>query len=315
MSTVKAEEIRTISVVGVGLMGHGIAQEFALAGYEVHIHDLSPEKLQQAVQNIRSNLHMLTQIGLVLPEQVEPGLGRIHPHLELREAVSGADVVIEAVFENLELKQEIFQQLDRWAPPHAILASNTSTLLPSQLAVATRRPDKVLVAHYFNPPYLLPLVEVVRGKETSQETVTTIYDLLTRIGKKPALVQKEVPGFIGNRLQVALLREALSIVQQGIAHPQDVDIVIKNGFGRRLAAAGVFEVFEIAGWDLILAVMQYLLSDIESSSEIPPLLQEKVARGELGVKTGKGFYDWTPESAEKLRQRIARALAEIARWP
>ena len=185
-------------------------------------------------------------------------------------------------------------------------------MLPSKLASVTRRPDKVLVAHYFNPPYLLPLVEVVRHKETSDETVTTIYDLLTKVGKNPAIVQKEVPGFIGNRLQAALLREALSIVERGIASPQDVDTVVKNGFGRRYAAAGPFEIFEIVGWDLVLAAAQYLIPDTEPSTEISPLLREKVERGELGVKTGKGFYEWTQESAEALKQRIGQVLVKIA---
>jgi 3-hydroxybutyryl-CoA dehydrogenase len=192
--------------------------------------------------------------------------------------------------------------------------SNTSTLLPSDLALATRRPDKVLVAHYFNPPYLLPLVEIVRGQGTSDETVATIYDLMVKVGKAPALVQKEAPGFIGNRMQAALLREALSIVERGIASPRDVDIVIKNGFGRRLAAAGIFEVFEIAGWDLVLAILNYLQPDIESSTETSPLVKERVEQGELGIKTGTGFYRWTPESAEALKQTIAQALVNIAKW-
>ncbi|MDH3604156.1 MAG: 3-hydroxyacyl-CoA dehydrogenase family protein [Candidatus Tectomicrobia bacterium] len=308
------DDIRRIGVVGAGLMGHGIAQEFALAGYDVRLHDLSEDKLQQATKSIHSNLHMLTEIGLVSHEQAEPILKRIHSSTILPDVVAEADIVIEAIFEDLALKQKMFQALDQLCPSRTILASNTSTLLPSQLAAATQRPDKVLVAHYFNPPYLLPLVEVVRGEETSDATITIVSELLTRVGKRPAIVQKEAPGFIGNRLQTALLREALSIVQQGIARPQDVDIVIKNGFGRRLAAVGVFESYEMAGWDLILAVMANLLTEIESSSEISPLLSQKIERGELGIKTGKGFYDWTPESAEVLQQRVAHALIKIAQW-
>ena len=185
-------------------------------------------------------------------------------------------------------------------------------MVPSKLASVTQRPDKVIGTHYFNPPHLLPLVEVVCGPETSDETITTICDLLTKVGKSPAIVRKEVPGFIGNRLQAALLREALSIVEQGVASPQDVDIVIKKGFGRRYAAAGVFEIFEIAGWDLVFAAASYLLPYIENSTELSPLVKDRVGRGELGVKTGKGFYEWTPESAEALKQRIGRTLVKIA---
>jgi 3-hydroxybutyryl-CoA dehydrogenase len=168
------------------------------------------------------------------------------------------------------------------------------------------------VTHYYNPPYLLPLVEVVRGEETSDETVMTMHALLTKVGKSPVIVEKEVPGFIGNRLQAALVQEALSIVQKGIASPQDVDIAIKNSFGRRLAVAGVFEVFDLAGWDLVLAASQYLAPDTERSTDTLSLLREKVKKGKLGVKTGKGFYEWTPESAKALRQRIAQGLVMLA---
>ncbi len=308
----KVDDISKLAVVGAGLMGHGIAQEFALAGYQVRIHDVTEEKLRQATKNIQASLQMLVEIGMVTQSQAKSVLPHIYPSTELKDVVSDADVVIEAVFENLELKQEIFQKLDRLCPKHTILASNTSSLMPSSLAAATQRPDKVLVTHYFNPPYLLPLVEIVRHRETSDETVTTIFDLLTRVGKSPAVVQKEVLGFIGNRLQAALLREALSIVEQGIATPGDIDTVVKAGFGRRYAAAGPFEVFEIAGWDLVFKVSQYLLPNLQSSTEISPILKQKVETNELGVKTGKGFYDWTPESAEALKQRIGRVLVKIA---
>ena len=309
------EEIRQIAVVGAGLMGHGIAQEFALAGYEVYLNDLTEEKLQDALHSIRSNLEMFVKVGLASPEQAESVPARIHTGTVLTEVVSDVDLVIEAVLENLELKKEIFRALDEACPERTILASNTSSLMPSQFACATHRPDKVLVTHYFNPPHLLPLVEIVPSKETSEETVTVIHDLMTKVGKRPVLVQKEVPGFIGNRLQMALFREALSIVEKGIATPQDVDTVIKNSFGRRLSVAGPFEVYALPGWDLIHAVYQYLISDIDSSIEIPSILREKVERGELGVKSGKGFRDWTPETAEALRQRIAHALVNIAQWP
>ena len=306
------DDIGRLAIVGAGLMGHGIAQEFALAGYEVHIHDLSEDKLNQAAKNIQANLQMLSETGTVTQKQAESVPTNIHPSTELKDVVAEADVVIEAVFENLELKQEIFQKLDRLCPEHTILASNTSSLMPSKMASATQRPDKVLVTHYFNPPYLLPLVEIVRHEATSDETVATIYDLLTRIGKSPAIIQKEVPGYVGNRLQFALLREALSIVAQGIATPQDVDIVVKTGFGRRYSAAGPFEIFDIAGWDLVLAVAQYLYPDLESSTEIPAILNEKVETGQLGLKTEKGFYDWTQESADALKRRIGQMLVKIA---
>lgn len=309
----KVDEIKRVAVIGAGLMGHGIAQEFALAGYEVHLHDLNDDLLQSALARIKSNLRMLIEMDLVSPAQAEAAPIRIQTSATLAEVVGEADIIIEAVAEDLAVKQPLFAELDRLSPQHAILASNTSTIVPSLLASATQRPDKVLVAHYFNPPYLLPLVEIVPAGQTSDETVTTIYDLMVRLGKRPVLVQKEVTGFIANRLQSALYREALSLVEKGVATPEDVDTVIKNSIGRRWAVAGVFEVFDLAGLDVILAVASQDSPQADYSAAIA-LVEEKVAQGHLGVKTGEGFHEWTPESAEALRQRLAQALVKMAQW-
>lgn len=212
------------------------------------------------------------------------------------------------------LKQEIFHKLDRLCPDHTILASNTSTLMLSEFATGTDRPDKVVTTHYANPPYLIPIVEIVRGQTTSDETVETMSLLLTQVGKRPVIVKKEVPGFILNRLQGALLREALSMVENGIASPQDIDTALKNSIGRRWAVAGIFEVFELAGWDLLSAAMAGVYPHLSNATEVSSVLTDKIKRGELGVKTRKGFYTWTPESAEALRHRIAHALVEIESW-
>ena len=173
----------------------------------------------------------------------------------------------------------------------------------------------VLVAHHFNPPYLLPGVEVVRNEQTSDEAVTTICELLKRVGKRPVVIQREVPGFIAVRLQAALLREAASIVYHGIASPQDVDTLIKNSFGRRLAVAGVFEVSDLAGWDIVVTVNAKLWPELEGSTEMSPLLMQKVEKGDLGQKTGRGFYDWTSEVGEAKRQRITEVLVRLAQDP
>jgi 3-hydroxybutyryl-CoA dehydrogenase len=307
-----AANINRIAVIGAGLMGHGIALEFAAKGYHVHLQDRGDEQLQQAQRAIAANLALLQRMNRLSPDAATSTRSRIQTGTDLRAAVAGADVVIEAVYEDLALKQAIFRDLDASAPPHTILASNTSTFMPSLLAAATRRPDRVLVAHYFNPPHLLPLVELVRGPQTSDETMATMDDLYRRLGKSPAIVQKEAPGFVGNRLQNALLREALSIVDQGIASPQDVDIIVKTGFGRRLATAGPFEIADAAGLDVYLAVAVQLFPEIASSPEVSPFLRERVERGELGLKTGQGFYPWPPEAAAALRQRIGQALTAIA---
>lgn len=307
----KAEDISKIVIIGAGLMGHGLAQEFALGGYQVSLHDLNEELLHQAIENIKANLIRLTQLEMVTEKQVAHVLDNIQVSAVLKDAVSEADLVIEAVTEDLELKQKLFRELDNLCPERTILGSNTSTLLPSKLAAVTHRPKKVLVIHYINPPYLIPLVEIVRHADTADETVTAVYDLLIKIGKRPVVLQKEVPGFIVNRLQVALLRESLSIVERGIASPQDVDTVIKSSLGRRWAAAGIFAVLDFGGWDVLSAVSSNLLPEIESSTELSSLLKEKVERGELGVKSGKGFYEYTPGSADELKKYIQTVLAKL----
>jgi 3-hydroxyacyl-CoA dehydrogenase len=311
---VDVTEVRRIAVVGAGIMGHGIAQEFAAAGYEVGLYDLDEARLAAALTRIAANLARLEAAGVVPTGAAATAPERIRTSAVLAEATAGADYVVEAAPEDLELKRGLFAELDRLCPAGTILASNTSTFPPSTLAAATRRPERVVVTHYFNPPYLLPLVEVVRGPATAEATVATAASLLRGIGKCAVVVQQEAPGFIGNRLQLAVVREALSIVAQGLATPEDVDLVIRTGFGRRMAVAGIFETCDAAGLDTVLAVAGQLFPAIESSPEVPALLGEKVARGELGLKSGKGFYDWPPAEAEALRERIGNALIEIARW-
>ena len=181
--------------------------------------------------------------------------------------------------------------------------------MPSEVNTRVRHRGRVLVAHYFNPPYLLPIVEIVQGPETDDDTVETLRNLLLRVGKHPAVVRKEARGFVGNRLQLALFREALSIVEQGIASVEDVDTVVRYGFGRRLAAAGPFEIADAAGADLWAAVATNLLPHIASNTQIPGFYRDMLERGESGMKSGKGFYGWTPETAEATRDRIARSLA------
>ena len=308
------ESIRKIGVVGAGLMGHGIAQEFALAGYDVSLHDISEDLLQQARVNMRRNLGIMADAGMANEDAAEVVPESIGMSTHLGDAVVEADYVVEAITEDLALKQRVFAEMDWLCPMQTIIASNTSTFMPSSLASATGRPDKVLVTHYFNPPHFVPLVEVVRHAGTSEETFDTVMGLLTSVGKRPVGLKKEVPGFIGNRLQFALLRECLSLVENGVASPQDIDAVVKNSFGRRLAVAGPFEVFDAAGWDTILAILTELAPDLEATDKASALAVDSVQQGRLGLKSGSGFYDWTPESAQGLRERIAGALMEIERW-
>lgn len=302
-------DIRCISVVGAGLMGHGYALEFALAGYHVELHSRTDESLSRARTNIDRSLRMLIDIGKITYQQAEAVPRNVVFTSDLRSAVQNSDLVVESVYEDLALKQQVFRELDRLCPQRTILVSGTSTLPLSDLQSVTNRPDRVLLVNYSNPPFIVPLVEIMRNERTSDATVTTLFELLVEIGKRPVVIQREIPGFIANRLQAALLREALWLVQRGFVTPQDIDAIMKYGIGRRWSVAGPFEVFELAGWDLVISALESgFLDSLETSTEVPPILKERVEHGELGVKTGKGFYEWTPESADALRGRVASAF-------
>ncbi|MBW2410448.1 MAG: 3-hydroxyacyl-CoA dehydrogenase family protein [Deltaproteobacteria bacterium] len=307
-------DIKKITVIGPGMMGHAIAQEFAAAGHDVILCGRSEERLEQALEKIEHSLNELAQWELISDREIKPALQRLQTTTDLKVAASETDLVLESVVEVLEVKENLFSELDRISPDRTIFASNTSSLLPTTLAAATQRPDRFLNLHYFNPPYLMPLVEIVRGEKTSDDALTAVYNLMQAMGKSPIICRKEAPGFIVNRLQLVLWREAFNIVQRGIASPQDVDLAVKKSFGRRLGMVGPFELYEyIDGYDLTLQCEKYILPDMNTSNESFPLLLEKVAKGELGAKSGKGFYEWTPEFTEAWRKRILKGLVELAK--
>lgn len=306
--------IEQITVIGPGMMGHAIAQEFAVAGYAVTLCGRDEERLEQARGKIEKSLHELAGWELISGDHVAPALDRIQLTADLEAAASTADFVVESITEVREVKEKLFAKLDAVCPQHTILASNTSSLMPTTLAAATQRPDRFLIAHYFNPPFLMPLVEIVRGEHTADHVVETVFSLYQSMHKRPIVCRKEAPGFIVNRLQLALWREAFSIVQRGIASPQDVDRAVKDSFGRRLGMVGPFELYEyIDGYDLTLQCEKYILPDMDTSTTSYPLLMEKIEKGELGAKTGRGFYEWTPEFTENWRKNIFRGLVAYAK--
>ena len=307
------DDISKIGVIGAGLMGHGIALNFALGGYDVYLNDTTDESLEKALESVGTSLETMLNVGLADEASAVAVPGRIHTSTSMEETVADVDFVVEAVFEDMDVKHEVFARLDELSPERTILSSNTSSFMSSQLAPATKRPDKVVVANWWNPPYLLPLVEIVRGPQTSDHTIDTTAGLFTKLGKQPVVLQKESVGFIGNRMQFALLREAISVVEQGIATAEDVDLVVTSSFGRRLAVAGPFEVFDLAGWDTISHIIDQLFPLIESSPDSPALIKDKVDKGEFGVKSGKGFYNWSDDAVAELRGRVGRALAAIDR--
>lgn len=289
------EDIKNIAVVGSGLMGHGIGLTYALAGYGVTLNDTSCGILENALHHIKNNLELFSDNGLIKKEEAGEALARITTTSDLEKAVRGADFVTEAIVEDMEAKRNLFRQLDDLCPPHTIIASNTSSLPVSEFGSGTRREDKQVITHWFNPPHIVPVVEIVRGPKTSGETVDTAYALLKKAKKYPVKVLKEIPGFLVNRVQAAAIREVWSLWEQGVASVEDIDLAIKGSFGFRLASLGPLQICDLGGLDLWYRVNQYLLKFINSSTDPSPGVKEKVDRGELGLKTGKGFYNYSTD--------------------
>lgn len=262
-------------------MGHGVAEIFASHGHRVSLVDVSDEILAKAVENIRSNLTLLAQNGIGNIEDIESTIKRVNVTLDLEEAVSKAQFVLEAVSENLDLKQQLFQKLDASCSSDTILATNTSVISITEIASKSVKRDRIVGTHFWNPPYLIPLVEVIKGEETSSRVVDLTADLLKSVGKYPVKVKKDVPGFVGNRLQHALWREAISIVEHGIADPATVDDVVKKGFGMRLPVLGPLENADMVGLDLTMQIHDYILKYIERSTE--PLTPSEEESGERGA--------------------------------
>ncbi|MDE0228107.1 MAG: 3-hydroxyacyl-CoA dehydrogenase family protein [Spirochaetaceae bacterium] len=309
-----AAAIERVAVIGAGLMGHGIALEFAVAGRRVAITDASAAALEQGLANMRRAADTLAGLGLAARADCASAMLRVTAHASLARAVAGADLVVEAVSEDLSLKQRVFAELDRACGAEVVLASNTSTFMPSILAAGSRHPERILVAHYFNPPHLLPVVEIVPHPGTDVDVVQRVCALYQSLGKRPVVLQREVAGFIANRLQQALLREAVALVEGGVAGAADVDAVVSGSFGRRLAVAGPFEVSDLAGLDVIAAIAREVWPDLAAGG-VADLLADPAAAGDYGAKTGRGFGDWPPERVDAARQRIATALAAIAAFP
>ena len=302
---------KNIAIIGAGLMGHGIAQIFAARGYAVTLMDVNEGLLGKAIGNIRSNLMLMAQNGIGRLEDIEPTLARVRTTVDLKEAASGAQFVVEAVTENLEVKQNIFKELDLICPEETLLATNTSVISITEIAEKAHKRHRIVGTHFWNPPYLIPLVEVVKGQDTSNEVMDSTVDLLRKVGKHPVRVNRDVPGFVGNRLQHALWREAISIVERGIADAATVDECIRFGFGLRLPVLGPLENADMVGLDLTLSIHRYLLRYLESSPDPSPLLEKKLEDGDLGFKTGRGFREWTPEKIQHSRERLQKYLLEV----
>lgn len=289
-----------IAVVGAGLMGHGIAQVFALAGHDVTIYDSIAASLDTVKMRILANLKDLGDD--------QKAVERVIPVSDLAQAVRDADYVVEAVLEDLPLKQKLFAEIESYVRSDTILASNTSVIPITRIMEGLKQRERALGTHWWNPPYLVPLVEVIETQWTSRSAIDFTMKLHAAAGKKPAHVKKDVPGFIGNRLQHALWREAVALVEHGICDAETVDTVIKSAFGRRLAVLGPLENADMVGTDLTLAIHRTVLPDIDSRPRPSPYLEKLVKDQKLGFKSGEGFRKWSPEQQAALRSKVLQHL-------
>lgn len=296
-----------IGVIGAGLMGHGIALTFAQAGHAVSVQDPFPAALE--------SLHARVKQSLLLLGREESELDAIVKRITLCDsieaAVSSASFVIEAAPEKLELKQSLFAQIEASAPADAIIASNTSVIQISKIVENLSSRHRALGTHWWNPPHQIPLVEVIKTEWTDLESAQSMFDLLQQVGKTPAMVEKDIPGFIGNRLQHALWREAISLVENGVCTAQTVDDVVKASFGRRLAVLGPLENADLVGLELTQDIHKQVLFDLDSRGEPSPHLQTLLDKGRTGMSSGAGLRDWNEGDLDATKARVATHLKKL----
>ncbi len=306
----EAADIRNVTVVGGGYVGRGVALQFARAGFRVAMYNRSAQASARALAEIEKSLNTLVDAGVCEEDEAQETLARIHPAQDFAQAVGEGDFVVEAVSENLALKQEIFARMDAAAAPDVILASETSGLGASAVSERTKHPGRCIVTHNYTPPHLVPVVEVVPGERTHPETTRIACALLERAGKQP-VVCRETPGHIGVRLTTALRREAFHIVERGYARPEDVDAVWRS-LAPLFPVLGVCELSDFSGMDVLRDVHRHIQPSLDGRAAPSPLMDEMVEKNLLGIKSGAGFYRWTEESIRAATQ--ARDAELIRRY-
>ena len=308
------DSIRTVAILGLGTMGHGIAQQFAMAGHEVRCFDQDEETRQSLLQRVQSNLLRMAKAEVVDPAGVNPALGRLVVCRTEEEAVGDAQFVTEAIVEDLVTKQELLARLESTVSRDTILASNSSSYVISESSAAMQHPDRAILTHWFNPPHIVPVVEVVPGRQTTEQTTKTTYHLLERIGKMAVRIDREIPGFLVNRVQIAMYREVWDLLDRGIASAAEIDRAIRGSMGFRMAALGPLRINDFAGLDVTRRVYENLLPHMRSDAEVPSLIREIVDGGRYGIKSEHGIFEYSAADREREteeRDRLYLALLKL----
>jgi 3-hydroxybutyryl-CoA dehydrogenase/5-formyl-3-hydroxy-2-methylpyridine 4-carboxylate dehydrogenase len=298
-------EVKRAAVIGTGTMGPGIGAVLARVGIDTALYDVSAEALENAKQGVQLAEGVLERL-----EAAQAPGGQVRFESDLAAALDGVDFVIEAVPEKLELKHDVIRQFEEHISPDAIIASNTSGIPITKLAEAAQHPRRIVGMHWSNPPHLIPMIEVIPGEKTSDSAVEATSELVRRIGYHP-VVEREVPGFVENRILYAIMRECLDLVDRGIIDPEGLDLNVRWGIGYKLAVIGPMELLDMAGLDIYNAVGSYLNKDLATSGEVSKTIRDKIEQGRLGMKTGGGMYDYTPEQIGELRAKRAAKLVAV----
>jgi 5-formyl-3-hydroxy-2-methylpyridine 4-carboxylate dehydrogenase len=305
---ISADQIKTVAVVGAGTMGPGIAATFAAHGFETRLSEIKGEALAKAKVTTETIYDVLTGAGFMTAEQAAAGRSNLIFLLSPEEAITGADFVIESIPEKLEIKQSFFQQAEGWVGEEVVLASNTSGIPITRLAEVCQVPERVIGTHWSNPPHIIPVVEVIRGEKTSDSTAQTAWDLYEKIGMIPAEVKRDVAGFVENRVLYAIMREALHLVEEGIASPDAVDTIVKWGIGYKLAVIPPLQLLDVAGLDIYNSVASYLNADLSTNPGVSSAITERVEKGDLGIKTGRGLFEYQADEIPGLMQQRMKLL-------
>ncbi|MFT8907368.1 MAG: 3-hydroxyacyl-CoA dehydrogenase family protein [Lentilactobacillus diolivorans] len=313
MDSLKLSDIKTIANIGAGTMGHATALQFAMYGYHVYLLDTTQKALNHGLDLIKHDLQTFLGANIVQADEETDILARIIPTTDYQKAISKADFVIESIVENLTVKQLVWQKVEQFASDETVFATNTSGLSPTAIQSKLHHPERLVVAHFWNPAQLMPLVEVVPGNLTNEATITLTTALMNHVGKHAIALKRESLGFVGNRIQLAVLREAFKIVKDGIADPAAVDDIIKYSLGRRWSLVGPIASADLGGLDVFKNISSYLYADLASEQETDPLLEKMVDEGRLGLKSGEGFFDWQGDKGNEIVAQRDQKLLDMVK--